>query len=418
MTSSSPTHTPTTSAPPVRLEIALPTEAPSVSTRPLGPETLSTPRVPNLPLSPNAIRALNILVVDDEPSTSLMVRKLLIGSGYPNVMTESDSRRAFELIRGELPALVLLDIRMPHVTGLGVLEQLRGCDDTKQVPVVVLTSDTDSQTKIKALSLGASDFLHKPVNASELIARVTNTLLAKAHLDSLASYSSWLEQEVNARTAELAASRREAIACLARASEMRDDVTGNHVLRVGKYTAIIADELGFERERVDWIELAAQLHDVGKIGVPDSILKKTGKLTAEEYELMKRHCLSGSRVICNVQTDEKGTKDPYDHKYVSPLMRMAAVIASTHHEKWDGSGYPRGLVGEQIPIEGRIVAVADVFDALSSQRPYKPAFDLDHCFKILEEDSGIHFDPQVVAAFLRRTQDVIAIYERLSDKTL
>lgn len=363
-----------------------------------------------------------ILVIDDEPSTVLMVRKLLSQTGYTQIQTLTEPCQAFDLIKSSLPDLVLCDIHMPGVTGLDVLKQVRENVETRHIPVVVLTSSTEAEIKIACLNLGATDFLSKPVNASELIARVRNTLLAKAHLNQLASQSNQLEHAVQRRTAELYASRREAIQCLACAAENRDDQTGHHVFRVGRYAAIIAAELGFSDEHVQWMEHAAQLHDVGKIGIPDSILKKPGRLTDDEFEIMKTHAILGRKIIrfetaCDVtgRHDTAIVGSTLAKECSSPIMRMAAVVAETHHEKWDGSGYPFGLRGVEIPIEGRITAVADVFDAIGSVRHYKDALSLDRCFEIITQGSGSHFDPSVVAAFLRRKQDVTSIFLLYND---
>ncbi|MEL7498377.1 MAG: response regulator [Planctomycetota bacterium] len=361
------------------------------------------------------IVAARIMVIDDEPSTVAVVKKYLNGGGFDRIETEVDSTKAFDRIADTQPDLVLLDIRMPNVTGLEVIEQMRRVNATQRIPVVFLTSSTDTNTKVQALNLGANDFLQKPINASELLARVRNTLMAKAHVDLLASYSSKLEQEVEIRTKELVASRREAIQCLARAAEIRDDKTGQHVLRVGRYAAIIAKELGFTGQQIIDLEHAAQLHDVGKIGVPDAILNKADKLTDEEFDRIKAHCRTGSLIMSDQSGIEGGREVSIGHileQCVSPVMRLAALVAETHHEKWDGSGYPRGLAGEEIPIEGRITAVCDVFDAVSTERPYKKAFPLEKCFRIIAEGCGTHFDPNVVEAFFRSHKKIIETYQQ------
>ena len=366
------------------------------------------------------ITACSVMIVDDEPSLVAVVKKYLSLGGFERLTTETESTQAFDRIKAEAPDLVLLDIRMPNVDGLTILKKMRADDLTHKIPVVILTSTTETQTKVDALNLGANDFLHKPVNSSELLARVRNTLMAKAHVDLLSGYSEKLEYEVQLRTAELVASRREAIQCLARAAEMRDDKTGQHVIRVGRYAAIIAAELGFTPEQIVDLEHAAQLHDVGKIGVPDSILNKEGKLTADEFEEIKTHCRAGSRIIRDESRLEQvqGPASPIGEflgECSSPVMRLAALVAESHHEKWDGSGYPRGIAGEEIPIEGRITAVCDVFDAVSTSRPYKKAFPLKKCFQIIAEGRGTHFDPAIVDAFFRRHQEIIEAYREYYD---
>jgi putative two-component system response regulator len=240
----------------------------------------------------------------------------------------------------------------------------------------------------------------------------------------LASYSARLEHEVRLRTRELEAARLEAIHCLARAAEFRDDDTGKHVIRVGGYAAIIARHLGFNKQRVEILELAAQLHDVGKIGVPDAILLKPGKLDEHEFALMREHCAYGETITQPFR--ETCPEILRRHTEMgagiigmpsSPIMQLAAKIALTHHERWDGSGYPAGLSGEEIPIEGRITAVADVYDALSSVRPYKKAFPEEKCLAIISENRGSHFDPQVVDAFFARIEDIRNFKRCYSDPT-
>ena len=362
-----------------------------------------------------------IAIIDDEPHIIALVRKYLRDAGYQHFITISDASEALNILRAEEPDLVLLDIRMPKVSGLEILQSLRSDPNFHSLPVLIFTSATDIETKVESLRLGANDYCEKPLHVGELQVRVRNTLMAKAHLDGLADYSNTLEHEVEVRTAELAASHREAIQCLARAAEMRDDNTGKHTLRVGRYAAIIATELGFGVERVAWLEHAAQLHDVGKIGVPDSILLKPGPLTKEEFQTMQRHCLFGSRIIRNddkaSMTEKPAALEEVLAKCVnSPLMRMAALIAETHHERWDGTGYPRGLKGEAIPIEGRITAVADVFDALSTPRPYKNAMPIEQCFTIMFENRGSHFDPGVLDAFFRCKSEIVRTFQEYSDE--
>ena len=361
-----------------------------------------------------------IAIVDDEPHIIALVCKYLRDAGYQHFIKITDATQAMQILREEDPDLVLLDIRMPKISGLEILQSLRADPHFQSLPVLIFTSATDMETKVESLRLGASDYCEKPLHVGELQVRVRNTLMAKAHVDGLADYSSTLEHEVEKRTAELGASHREAIHCLARAAEMRDDNTGHHTMRVGRYAAVIAKELGFGSERVAWLEYAAQLHDVGKIGVPDSILLKPGPLSKDEFRTMQDHCLFGSRIINN---DSKATVSEMplaldvvsDDGPKSPLMRMAALVAETHHERWDGTGYPRGLKGEDIPIEGRITAVADVFDALSTVRPYKNAMPLEQCFKILFENRGSHFDPTVLDAFFRCKSEIVRTFNEYAD---
>jgi len=305
---------------------------------------------------------------------------------------------------------------MPHMSGLDVLRHIRSDDSLRYTPVVILTSESSDDIKMEALTLGANDFLQKPVHRGELLARVRNILLAKAYQDQLKNHSETLEAAVRRRTIELEASHRDVIHCLARAAEHRDDDTGHHIIRVGRYARIVGEELGLDEQTLDDLEQAAKLHDVGKIGIPDAILLKPGKLTEEEFRVIEKHCGFGKRIIEPLSAMEAQTlkdhvrfgaeiMDPVD----SPLLRMAKRIAMTHHERWDGSGYPLGLAGEDIPLEGRITAVADVFDALSSRRPYKPPFPIDKCFDILLDGRGTQFDPRVLDAFVARREDIIEV---------
>jgi putative two-component system response regulator len=286
----------------------------------------------------------------------------------------------------------------------------------KHIPVIVLTATTDPATKRRALDLGANDFLTKPLDPNDLIPRVRNALVVKSHYDQMAYQAAQLAELVNRRTAELFMSRQQLIVSLARAAEHRDNETGNHVLRVGQYAAIIAKRLGWSEQQVEMIEQAAQLHDVGKIGIPDAILFKPGKLDPAEYELIKTHCAIGKEIIepmseKDYQLLRRHTRvgEEILHVRNSPMLMMASRIAQTHHENWDGTGYPLGLAGEDIPIEGRITAVADVFDALSTKRPYKDPFPREKCFAILEEQRGKKFDPEVLDAFFACSRQIVEI---------
>lgn len=252
---------------------------------------------------------------------------------------------------------------------------------------------------------------------ADLLPRVRNSLLLKAHIDQQAEYSSRLELEVRERTADLAKSRQELVHVLACAAEHRDQETGNHVVRVGRYAGLIARQLGMNELRVEVIEQAAILHDVGKLGISDTILLKPDRLTTQEFANIQRHCEFGSNILQAKPTSAgqrqiiQGPPDAIS----SPILRIAAIIAASHHEKWDGSGYPAGLRGEAIPLEARITAVADVFDALSSQRPYKKALPYQECFAILEQGRGKHFDREVLDAFFARREELLAIATELAD---
>lgn len=357
------------------------------------------------------------MIVDDEPINIKLIQKYLRDDGYQDFVSTSDSRQAVDLVRKEKPDIIILDVVMPHVTGLNILGVIRNDPALSHLPILIVTASVDEQTKTDALELGATDFLHKPVKPTELLPRVRNSLVLKAHHDQLAAYSKRLEAEVAQRTADLVQYREEVIHVLACAAEYRDQETGNHVLRVGRYCGIIARELGCSEADAELIEQAAILHDAGKLAISDAILRKPGKLTEDEFAMMKQHCLYGERIL-KAQPSEQN--QPFHQRNPkisirSPILRMAAVIARTHHERWDGTGYPDNLSGDKIPVAGRITAVADVFDALSSKRCYKEAMPIEKCLRILVEERGKHFDPRVVDAFLARIEDVLAVAKELSD---
>jgi putative two-component system response regulator len=364
-----------------------------------------------------------IMIVDDEPLNVMTLRQHLKMEGYTNFITTSNSREALHLVRSEMPDVLLLDIRMPEVSGIDILRVI-GLDPILQhIPVLILTAATDPATRKQALDMGANDFLQKPIDPDELLPRVRNAIVLKKHHDMIANETARLEQQVERRTRQLEATRQQLILCLARAAEHRDNDTGNHVIRVGRYTAIIAERLGYPSHRLEMLEQAAQLHDVGKIGIPDSILFKPGRLDREEYDLIKRHCALGKQIIqpiaerdWNILKTHTRIGESMLHVRSSQLLMLAAKIAQTHHERWDGKGYPLGLMREDIPLEGRIVAVADVFDALSSRRPYKEPFPREKCFAIIEEGRGTQFDPTVLDAFFACSDEIVDVQLALMDE--
>ncbi len=393
-------------------------EKPAVSlTRPEDP-LANTPRRE----LPEEIKAAKIMVVDDEEVNILTVQHHLKKEGYGRFIVTTKPREVIELIRGEMPDVVLLDIRMPEISGLDILRAKSLDSSLEHIPVIVLTATTDPGTKRLALDLGATDFLTKPVDPHDLAPRVRNALVVKKHYDQKVNEAARLEELVRRRTAEVVQSREQLILSLARAAEHRDNETGNHVLRVGRFAGIIARELGWSESQAEMIEQAAPLHDVGKIGVSDSILFKPGKLDPQEFDVIKKHCAWGRQIIEPFSARELRMIQSHArlgesilHVRGSALLMMASRIAQTHHECWDGTGYPLGLAGEDIPLEGRITAVADVYDALSTRRSYKVAFPRQQCFAILREQSGKKFDPRVLEAFFTRAGDIIAIQMELID---
>ena len=319
---------------------------------------------------------------------------------------------------------VVTDVRMPGLSGLELLERIQQCERTKHIPVVVLTGLNDRDLKERALLLGAADLLNKPVQAGQLIARLRNVLQTKTYQDDLRAANTSLSETVKRQITDLAQARMSIICRLGMAAEFRDEDTGNHVIRVGCYSRAIAVELGMPQKLLEMLLLAAPLHDIGKIGIPDSVLLKPGPLSDEEWAVMKRHCEIGEKILRDQSKVVVPLIDWYavDPSAVNkslenhdPVLDMAATIALTHHEKWDGGGYPRGLAGEQIPIESRIVAVADVFDALTSNRPYRTARPEDEALSIMENTVGSHLDPTVYEAFLRALPEIRAIRERFAD---
>jgi putative two-component system response regulator len=348
-----------------------------------------------------------IIIIDDEPLVVRVVRRFLTTAGYQNFVAISDSTQALEAIAREKPDVVLLDIMMPEVSGLDILQARESDPTLKFVPFIILSASADKDTKRQALELGATEFLNKPVDPSDLVLRVRNALFLKVHQDNLANQADILEREVELRTEQLRRSREQIIHCLANAAEFRDNVTGKHVMRVGMFAAVIAKEMGKDEKYCKQIELAAQLHDVGKIGIPDRILMSPDSLSKDEFEIMKSHCTIGGKIIEPLTQQDRqiyGDQEP-------SMLALALNIAMTHHEKWNGQGYPYGLVGEQIPLEGRITAVADVFDALTSRRPYKNAFNMTNSLEIIAQEQGSSFDPQVVDAFFKQLDTIKSIRE-------
>ncbi len=363
-----------------------------------------------------------ILVVDEDSSSVVAVQRNLSAEGYKNVVAVKDAAQAKRIGHEVQPDLVLLDVKPWDLDGLEILSTVRSDRRFTMLPVLMLTAVSDPSVKKRALELGATDFLTKPVDANELIPRVRNALLTKAYHDRLTSQTDDLERQVRRRTAELSASRADIVHCLARAAEFRDDETGHHVVRVGRYVGLIARKLGMPESYVDLLELAAQLHDIGKIGIPDEILKKPCKLEPEQFEQMQRQCAIGHHIIQALSPRDLDLLKTHTRLggnmlqvTSSPLLMLAGKIAQTHHERWDGRGYPLGLDGDDIPIEGRITAVADVFDALSSARSYKKPFPREKCFQILEEGRATHFDPTVLDAFFDCRENIVRVQLELMD---
>lgn len=328
-----------------------------------------------------------ILIVDDEPANVILLERLLASSGYGNVASTKDSREVLSLYLEFRPDILLLDLMMPHLDGFQVMEQLKSVvPPGTYFPILVLTADATRQTNQRALSAGAMDFLTKPFNHVEVLLRIRNLIETRFLHVQLHNQNLFLEDRVRERTAELKEAHFEVLQRLGQAAEFRDDDTGQHTQRVGEMSTRLARELGLPEPQVELIKRAAPLHDVGKIGIADAILLKPAPLTQEEFAIMKKHAIIGAKLLAEGRSD---------------LIHTAALIAASHHERWDGTGYPNGLSGEDIPIEGRIVAVADVFDALTHERPYKKAWPVEDALAEIQRQSGRQFDPAVVAALLK-----------------
>ncbi len=334
----------------------------------------------------DGLRRLRILAVDDEESNLLLLRRILERDGYVDVQTTSDPTRVAVLFAQRRPDLVLLDMHMPVIDGFELMERLEPLvSQGSWVPFLVLTADATDETKRRALSVGARDFLTKPLDRIELLLRVRNLLQVKQLEDRLREHNAHLEDEVAERTRDLDQARLEVLERLALAGEFRDDDTQKHAWRIGRTCGRLAVALGLADVDVELIARAAPLHDIGKIGIADRILLKAGKLSDEEFDVIKTHTTIGGEILAGSR---------------SPLLHLAERIALAHHERWDGRGYPAGRSGEQIPLSARIVAVADVFDALTHERPYKQAWPVDEAVREIVSQAGRHFDPAVVDAFV------------------
>ena len=347
------------------------------------------------------IQRARILVVDDNLTNVVLLQKLLEAEGYTNVEGITDSREVLAQFDEQGVDLVLLDIRMPHMDGYEVMAALKNLPADVVPPIMVLTAQTDMDTKLKALDAGAQDFLHKPFDRVEALTRIRN--MVEVHLlhKQVRQQNEILEQKVKERTHELEETRLEVVRRLGRAAEYKDNETGMHVVRMSKIAELLARAMGMDDRQATMLLHASPMHDIGKIGISDSVLLKPGKLDPDEWEIMKTHVTIGGEILG-------------DHP--SPLMEMARVVAMTHHEKWDGSGYPEGLMGEEIPLVGRVTAVADVFDALTSERPYKKAWSVEYAVSFMKEQSGQHFDPDVIEKFVELIDDVVRIRDKYRDE--
>ncbi|MCB1887087.1 MAG: response regulator [Rhodocyclaceae bacterium] len=328
-----------------------------------------------------------ILVCDDSPSHAALLHEVLTRGGVREVVVVNDPRRVLPTLSGHGDFdLLLLDLEMPHLHGFEVMELLRSeLAEEEQVPIIVVTGIDSDEVRLRALELGANDFVRKPFDETEVILRVRNTLRMQDSLARLREVNRDLEAKVQERTRELDTATATFVHKLGEICEMCDRSAGPHIRRVGRLAGLLAQLAELPEETAQLIERAAPLHDVGKVMVPDELLMRPGKLTEAEFEQIKRHAGDGSLLLDNTE---------------SPLVRMAADIAASHHERWDGTGYPNGLRGEEIPLEGRITAICDVFDALVSARPYKDPWSVQNAVDYLIAQSGKQFDPHLVDLFV------------------
>ncbi|MGE0495017.1 MAG: HD domain-containing phosphohydrolase [Vulcanimicrobiota bacterium] len=343
-------------------------------------------------------KTARILIVDDEEINVRIVERLLGKAGYQDLKGISNPLHFEKAFREFRPDLVILDLNMPVLDGFTILETEEFHDGT-YLPVLVLTGDTNPETRRRALGLGARDFVCKPFDRFELFCRVENLLEVRLLHRKLYAQNKDLENRVRERTLALQEAHFEMVRRLGMAAEYRDDETGLHISRMSRYAVVVARAMGMPIEQREQLLHAAALHDVGKIGIPDHVLLKKGKLTPEEWEIMKSHAKIGAELM-------RGGS--------SELMKMAERVARWHHERWDGKGYPDGLRGEQIPLEARISTVCDVFDALTSERPYKQAWTVEDAVAEIQRCSGTQFDPRLVNIFMQVLPEILDIKERYS----
>jgi two-component system response regulator RpfG len=370
-----------------------------VTAKPLRIVSSSAPSGSQRELRPRG--GARVVIVDDR-TTARSLLEGLARTLEPGVIVESfaDPHEAMAQMQLATPDLIITDYRMPGMDGIEFTRRIRAERRLADVPIIIVTVVEDRQVRYQALENGATDFLTRPIDPQECRARCLNLLALRRSQKMVADRALWLEDQVMQATREVRMREHETLMKLAKAGEYRDEETGNHIIRMSKYARLIAEELKLTAMECDEIEAASPMHDIGKIGIPDVILLKPGRHTPEEQAIMRRHPLIGHEILADSP---------------SRYLQMGAVIALGHHEKFDGSGYPQGLSGENIPLPARIVAVADVFDALTSNRPYKQAWSFQDALRFIQTESGRHFDPACVRAFELRIDAVAAIMRELGD---
>jgi len=346
---------------------------------------------------------MKIVIIDDAQFNITLLQHLIRKLPDSEAISFTEPVQALAWCREHEPDLVIVDYMMPEMDGIVFSKQFRNIPGYADIPLLMVTANHESSVRIAALASGVTDFLNKPLDNAEFLARAKNMLALRKSYKQLSDHAAWLADEVRKATAEIVAREQETIFCLARAAEYRDPETGSHIHRMAHYSKHIAARLGLSAEQQNLLLEAAPMHDIGKVGTPDLILLKPGRLTVEEFAIMKQHAVIGFEVL-----DASN----------SHLLKVAAEIAHAHHEKFDGSGYPRGLAGEDIPLFARIVAVADVFDALTSARPYKKAWEIEAARQLLRDSAGTHFDPVCVAAFFTEWDEVLKIKHKFVDEQI
>ncbi|MFZ6757716.1 response regulator [Undibacterium sp. Ji50W] len=349
------------------------------------------------------LKSARILIVDDEERNVKLLQVLLQSEGYATA-SASNGRDALAMAVNAPPDLILMDIMMPGMDGFETVTALKAHSATQHVPVIMLTALDDRHSKLRALEAGAEEFLSKPIDRADLNVRVRNLLRLKEYGDFLNDHNQLLEQQVKQRTNQLEDAYRETVFTLVRAAEHKDEETGHHVRRISYYCQVLAQAMNLPLEFHDAIFQSSPMHDIGKIGIPDHVLLKPGSFTMDEWNIMRTHCALGASILSSGG---------------SPYTEMGAEIALNHHERWDGTGYPNGLKGAAIPIAARVMQICDVYDALRSRRPYKPAFDHQRSMAIIAHGDGRtepgHFDPVVLACFVAQGDRFAAIYDQHDD---
>jgi response regulator RpfG family c-di-GMP phosphodiesterase len=341
-----------------------------------------------------------VLAVDDSDVNLAVYRGALSKLSDVQIVCHTSPLAALEWAQTNAVEVVVVDYHMPKIDGLQFIERFRKVSESEHALILMVTADAEKAVRYRALEAGANDFLTKPIDRLEFTARMRNLMELAKSRQQLAARSEWLRKEVERATSSLAAREIETIVRLTRAAEFRDEVTGQHVVRVGHMCAILARTIGLPDEECDALLLAAPMHDIGKVATPDGVLLKPGPLTTDEFAIMKQHTVAGFEILKDSE---------------SPMLRCAAEIALTHHERFDGKGYPRGLSGTDIPLSGRLCSIVDVFDALTSKRPYKEAWDVDRAIATIREASGSQFDPDAASAFFASLDQHLAIKAKFSD---